>query len=179
MGKQKTRAIVVDKKLQRQKIVDIADNLTDLDLMAIAIHRYCWTGNAQLVNMGTVAVVEVGNEVWYAVNAMADPGDTKVLEAIQFVAKCTQPVVPYYVYLDAEEDEGDDACTHAEMKLLFQLVDEGHETEGVAIGISKPACQYCYATLVLNGMVPSWRHERQVQAWDAPMKGLVPEFGEF
>lgn len=166
MGKTK-KPLLLTRTIQRDQSTEwVAQYLNDLDLLAIAIHRLYWSGNPKLVNNGTVAVVKVDDEYWYAVNVLAAPTPDEVVIAHAFVSTSGESITPYYVYLD--EGEGDDNATHAEMKLLYQLDQEGKSPEGDRMGISKPACQYCAATLKKNGIGYSWTHDRQVVTWEYP-----------
>src|SRR5436305_3175393 len=139
-----------------------------MDLLAIAIHRLYWVGNPKLVNNGTVAVAEVDDDIWYAVNVLNEPTEDDVIIAHSFVSRCNDTITPYLIHLDEDAGEGSDKDTHAEMKLLFQLDQEGKSPKNNHIGISKPACQYCYQTLQKNGIGVSWYHSRQVVTWDYP-----------
>lgn len=160
------KALHFDVKVQKGSVLGVTDKLSDLDLLAIAIHRLYWTGRDSLVNMGTVAVAEVEGEIWYAVNVLQGPTEDEVVTAHSFVSNCDETITPYYIYL--EDDEGDDKATHAEMKLLYQLEQEGKTPKDNHIGISKPACWYCYKTLEHNGLNVSWFHKRQVVTWAYP-----------
>lgn len=167
MGKTK-KPLKLTRTVQRDKSTEwVAKYLNDLDLLAIAIHRLYWTGNPKLVNNGTVAVVKVDGVYWYAVNVLAAPTEDEVVVAHAFVSTSGESITPYYVYLD--EDEGDDKLTHAEMKLLYQLDQEDKTPDDDRMGISKPACRYCAATLKKNDIGVSWTHERQVVNWVYPM----------
>ncbi|MCU7919426.1 MAG: nucleic acid/nucleotide deaminase domain-containing protein [Candidatus Thiodiazotropha sp. (ex Epidulcina cf. delphinae)] len=165
MGR-KTKPILITKKVQKGPIKLITNNLSNLDLIAIAIHRCYWRGKPSLVNMGTVAVVQVKNDLWYAVNVLKALSTQDVIKAHSMVSQFGGKISPYYVYLD--KGEGDDKKTHAEMKLLYQLDKEGKTPNKGHMGISKPACQYCYQTLKKNNISVSWHHKRQVVSWDYP-----------
>jgi hypothetical protein len=165
MGKGK-QPLHFDKRVQRDSVLGVTDKLSDLDLLAITIHRLYWVGEPKLVNNGTVAVAEVDGEIWYAVNVLTAPTHDEVVVAHSFVSRCNVDITPYLIHLD--EGEGDDQNTHAEMKLLYQLEQEGKKPANNHIGVSKPACQYCYATLKKNEIGVSWYHTRQVVTWDYP-----------
>lgn len=167
--KEKKKTLQFNSTVQQQSLSSITTNLDNMDLLAIAILRIGYGDkDPSFVNFPTVACLTIDNELWYAQNMF----DIEPDDVVKIYNSLKSPYMPsieaYRIYLDENNGEGNDKNTHAEMKLLFELVNSGKLKKGIQIGISKPACTMCNKVLQYNGFKVSWTHTRKVTTWSAP-----------
>ncbi len=137
----------------------------ELDRIACTILAVCYSGQKSqnpktqnLREMGCVAAIFVGNDIWVAANKGIDIGANEINTALGTV----------YDGADVYVVKNGDGSMHAEMQLLKELRDSGKNPRGMYMGVSKPCCAQCAKELSERGVEFMHEHKDKVKHWESP-----------
>ncbi len=159
-------SIVVNRRKRKEynkiRLEGLSQKSAELDRVACTLLAVCYSGQRSqdhttqgLREMGCVAAIFVGNDIWVAANDGIEIGADEINTALGDVYDGTS------VYDVTNKHKG----MHAEMKLLKELREAGKVPTGMYMGVSKPCCELCAEELRKRGIDFLHEHTEWVVNW--------------